>query len=146
MKLAIQFLLLGSVLMTAACASYRPILDENRKYRKVGETRAEKDVDMCLAKADKYLEKHKKDRMGREVGRRAVGGAVVGGLIGALTGKGPGGAVGGAVGGAALGAGIGASSAYADEVTKDGSKPDAVKQTYVNNCLKRQSYEVIGWK
>lgn len=136
MKLLFRGTLLGCLMMAAACASHRPILDENRKFQKVGESRAEKDIDMCMSKADKYLEKHNKARLNRSVKRQAVGGAVVGGLFGALSGKG----VGGAVGGAALGAGIGASGAYASR-----NGPDPLKQNYVNNCLQRQSYVVLGW-
>lgn len=134
--------LLALPLLLSACATYRPILDENPKYSKVGEARAEKDIDVCMSKADTYLAKHKADRRNKEVGRGAVGGAIVGGLIGAVSGKG----VGGAVGGAAVGAGAGAAGALVKDSTRDNLNPDELKQHYVKNCLERQQYQVIGWK
>lgn len=129
-------------LIFTACASYRPILDENPKYNKVGEVRAEKDIDECMNKADSYLAKHKNEGMKKQMGRQAVQGAALGGIIGAVSGNG----LQGAVGGAALGAGVGAAGAYADEKTKDNLKPDQLKQRYVRNCLERKDYQVIGWK
>src|SRR5690606_31595415 len=88
----------------AGCASGRPILDENAKMSRVGEAQAERDIDECLVRADRYLARHKADIQKKQVVRGAATGAVVGGLIGATSGKG----LGNAVGGAALGAGVGA--------------------------------------
>lgn len=129
-------------LSLAGCASGRPILDENAKMSRVGEERAERDIDECLARADKYLARHKSDIQKKEVIKGAAGGAVVGGLIGALSGKG----LGAAAGGAALGAGVGASSSYVDNKMVGVSKEDHLKNRYVENCLKRKDYDVIGWK
>ncbi len=129
-------------LMLSACASYRPILDENKKYSKVGESQAERDIDECMNRADSYLTKHKSDKMKKQMGRQAVQGAALGGLVGAVSGNG----LQGVAGGAAIGAGVGAAGAYIDEKTKDNLKPDQLKQRYVNNCLHRKDYQVIGWK
>ncbi|MBN8536367.1 MAG: cell envelope biogenesis protein OmpA [Deltaproteobacteria bacterium] len=129
-------------LFLSACSSFRPILDENKKYNQVGEARAEKDIDECLDKADSYLAKHKDDKMKKQMGRQAAQGAVLGGVLGAVSGNG----IQGAAGGAAIGAGVGVAGAYIDEKTKDKIKPDALKQRYVQNCLQRKNYEVIGWK
>lgn len=126
----------------SACASYRPIVDENAHYEKVGEARAERDIDQCLVKADHYLAKHKNEMANKSMIRGAGQGAAVGGVIGLLSGRG----VGGAVGGAAIGAGVGAGGAYMSEKTKDNWKPDELKQRYVHNCLARKNYRVIGWK
>lgn len=143
MKKNIKFLIVaGFGVLFTACASYRPILDENTKYSKVGEARAEKDIDECMSKADSYLAKHKNEGMKKQMGRQAVQGAALGGVIGVISGNG----LQGAVGGAAIGAGVGATGAYVDEKTKDNLKPDQLKQRYVRNCLERKDYQVIGWK
>lgn len=136
-----RFLVIPLLLSAIGCSSYRPIVDENEHYQQVGSTRAEADIDTCLAKAERYLETHKSDGLLKEAGRGAAGGAIVGGLIGALTGDAK-----TALGGAAIGAGVGAASRATGEVAKDKLTPDDIKQRYVSNCLKRKSYVVIGWK
>jgi uncharacterized protein YcfJ len=128
--------------MLFSCSTFRPILDENDKYLKVGSARAEKDIDICLQKADAYLEQHKGERMSKEVGRGAATGAIMGTVVGGLSGQ----SLSSAAGGAVVGAGVGAGGAYVGEKGKDKWTPDELKQRYVTNCLKRQKYEVIGWK
>lgn len=135
--LLVVFLIAGAI----GCSSYRPIVDENEHYMKVGSTRAEADIDDCLARADRYLEVHKSDRILKEAGRGAAGGAIVGGLIGALSGNG-----GKALTGAAIGAGVGAASRAGGVASKDKLAPDEIKQNYVTQCLKRKRYVVLGWK
>lgn len=125
-----------------SCASYRPVLDENSQMQKVGEARAEKDIDLCLQKADSYLAKHKNDRMKNSAIRGAGQGAVLGGVVGLLSG----GNLQSTAGGAMIGAGVGAAGGALDEATKDKWKPDDMKQRYVKNCLERKKYQVIGWK
>lgn len=133
------FFLLSTFLLS--CATYRPVLDENDHYLKVGDAMAEKDIDDCMFAADRYLEKHKSERLGKEVGRQAVGGAILGGVIGAITGD-----TRNAIAGAAGGAAVGAGGAYLGEKSKDNLKPDALKQQYVTKCLERKKYNIIGWK
>lgn len=135
-------LLTLTALSFLACASYRPILDENPKYNAVGEAKAESDIDTCMTRADAYLAKHKSERTSKAVGRGAVGGAMIGGVLGAVSGRG----IEGLAGGAAIGAAGGAAGSYLGEKTKDNLSPDALKQKYVANCLERQQYQVIGWK
>lgn len=130
------------MLLATSCASYRPILDENKKYTQVGEARAEKDIDVCMNKADSFLAKHKNEKMKKQMGRQAVQGAALGGIVGGLSG----GNLQSAAGGAMVGAGVGVVGAYVDEKTKDQLKPDELKQRYVQNCLQRKSYQVVGWK
>ncbi len=132
----------ATALLLSSCASYRPVLDENSKYKKVGEARAERDIDMCLSKADSYLEKHKSGRMKNAAIRGAGQGAVIGGVVGLLSG----GRGDTALGGAVLGAGVGAAGGALGESTKDKWKPDELKQRYVQSCLARKNYAVIGWK
>lgn len=141
MKVRLLFLAVCGLFL-AGCASYRPILDENEHYLKVGDAQAQKDIDQCMTRADAYLEKYKKERMKKQVGRSAVSGAILGGLIGALSGGG----VESTAGGAAIGGAAGAGSGYANEASKDQLQPDDVKQRYVTNCLRRKHYDVIGWQ
>lgn len=130
------------VSVLSGCASYRPILDEDDTYTSAGEARAERDIDTCMTKADSYLKKHKGDRMAKEAGRGAVGGAIVGGALGLV--------MGGNVASTAVGAGVGAAGGAAigagGVAAKDNLSPDQVKQNYVERCLNRKSYTVIGWK
>jgi hypothetical protein len=139
----LKLFLFAIVLMAAGigCSSYRPVLDENDQYLKVGPSRAEADIDACLAKADRYLESHKNERLLKETGRGAAGGAIIGGVFGALTGN-----TRDALGGAAIGAGVGALSGAAGQASKDRLAPDELKQRYVTHCLRRKNYAVIGWK
>lgn len=140
MKLS-PLMLLPFLFVGVACSSYRPVVDENAQYQKVGSARAESDIDDCMAKADRFLESHKSDRMMKEAGRGAASGAIIGGVVGLMTGDAK-----TALGGAALGAGVGAASRAAGEATKDKLTPDRMKKNYVSNCLKRKNYVVIGWK
>jgi outer membrane lipoprotein SlyB len=135
-------LLLPIILFLASCASYRPILNDNAQYVKVGEAAAEKDIDECMTKADTFLEKQKDERTAKATGRSAVGGAILGGIIGAVSGNG----LEGAVGGAAVGAGASAAGTYAGEKAKDKLGPDDLKQNYVSKCLQNKNYEILGWK
>jgi hypothetical protein len=134
-------LLIPLALLVIGCSSYRPIVDENEHFRQVGSTRAEADIDNCLAQGDRYLETHKSDRLLKEAGRGAAGGAIIGGLVGVFTGSSK-----NALAGAAIGAGVGAASRASTELSKDNLNPDELKQRYVSNCLKRKKYAVIGWK
>lgn len=142
MKTGVQcrltFLLLT---ITVGCSSYRPVVDENEGFDRLGPSGAEKAIDDCMARADRYLEAHKSQRLKNEAGRGAVSGAVIGGIAGALTGN-----TRNALGGAAIGAGAGAAGRALGVATKDGLSPDELKQNYVARCLKRKNLVVIGWK
>ena len=125
----------------SSCASFRPVLNDNEQYKRVGDQKAEQDVDSCIAAADVYLEKHKAERLKNQVGRQALGGALLGGIIGALTGD-----TRNALAGAAAGGIVGAGGAYVDEKSKDNLKPDELKQAYISKCLQNKKYEILGWK
>ena len=141
-NLTTQFVFLFSALTLFSCASYRPILDENEQYEKVGESRAEADIDQCVAKADRYLEKHSSEKTRKEMGRKALTLGAIGGVVGGLSS----GNLSGAAGGALVGAGIGAGSVALGDAMKDKLSPDELKKRYVSNCLQRKNYQVIGWK
>lgn len=131
-----------SLLVLTACASYRPVLDENPKYVKVGENQAERDIDACMSRADTFLAKHREERARKQAGRSAVVGAVAGGAIGLISG----GNLASTAIGTGAGAAVGAGAGYLGEKSKDNLTPDEIKQRYVSNCLARKQYRVIGWK
>lgn len=138
----VKKIILISLIVLSSCATYRPILNDNDQYSKVGEVQAERDIDDCLKKADIYLERHKSERMTKEATRGAGSGAALGAVVGLLSG----GNLQSTVGGAAIGAGVGAASGAAGQATKDKWSPDELKQRYVQSCLHKKNYEVIGWK
>ena len=95
------------VLLVISCAS-KPQLYPNDKHKSVGEKMAQKDIDICLAEAEKYLKSTKGKQIAKSTGYgAAVGAAIgaVGGMFGGNMGRGliRGGAI-GAAGGAAAGA------------------------------------------
>lgn len=124
--------LLAFLLLFTACAS-KPVLYPNSKLKKVGKERSQKDIEVCTAEADEYLESGK----GKKIAKSAGAGAVIGGAMGAVAGIFSGDLGRGAFQGAAIG-GVGGGAA--------GSlSPDEIKRSYVNQCLEDKGYQIIGW-
>lgn len=121
------------VFFLTACSS-KPVLYPNERYKKVGEDRAQKDVDHCIVLADKFLKSSKGQQILKGAGQGSVLGSVVGGITGLLTGDFLESLITGAAAGAATGA------------TGEAISPDRLKQAYVNRCLAKKGYEVIGWR
>lgn len=123
--------LLGLFLLTA-CAS-KPKLYPNTHLKTVGKEKAQKDIDKCISEADEYLESAEGKRIAKSAGKGAVFGAAVGAAFGLFTGDiGEGLKQGAVVGGVSGGAG-------------EALSPDQIKRRYVNTCLAKQGYEVLGW-
>lgn len=120
------------VMLLSACAS-KPQLYPNQKFKNVGKEAAKKDVDACMADADKFLKSSK----GKQITKGAGGGAAVGAAMGAVGGLFSGNVGRGAVRGGAIGAAAGG--------TAGALTPDQVKHQFVNQCLADQGYQVIGW-
>jgi outer membrane lipoprotein SlyB len=118
--------------MFAGCAS-KPQLYPNQKLKSVGKEHAEKDVDRCIADAEKYLKSSK----GKQVAKGAGAGAAIGAAMGAVGGLFTGNLGGSLIRGGAVGAAGGA--------TVGGLSPDEIKRRYVNQCLGDEGYQVIGW-
>jgi hypothetical protein len=126
-----------------ACATARPILYENQKYRQVGRWGADRDVAECEDLAD-----HAGATPGAGKAGQAAKSAGVGAVGGAAAG-----AVGGAIGGSP---GIGAAAGSASGVVwslfssmfgwMTPSQPSDVHMNYVNMCLAERGYQVAGWK
>jgi len=115
-----------------SCSS-KPVLYPNSKFEAVGEEKAKQDTKACMNKADKFLKSPKAKKMLKSGGAGALLGGVVGGVAGIFTGDIAGSAAQGAAMGGAGGAVAGAMS------------PDELKQRYVNHCLSKQGYQVLGW-
>ena len=120
------------LLVLFSCSS-SPVLYPNQKYESVGEEVAQDDVKTCIDKADKFLKSSKGKKMLKSGGAGAIVGGVIGGVAGLFTGD----IAGSAAQGAAMG---GAGGAVAGALN-----PDELKQKYVNHCLNKQGYQVLGW-
>ncbi len=121
------------LLVFSACAS-KPVLYPNKKFEAVGPDLAQKDTEACMKKADKFLKSPKAKKMLKSGGAGALLGGVVGGVAGIFSGN----IAGGAAQGAAMG---GAGGAVAGALS-----PDELKQRYVNQCLRKKGYQVLGWE
>ena len=138
-----HFIYIISLSILAGCSSYsyRPILYNNAKYNKLGNDVAEKHVDACIAKADKFLAGPKARALTQRLKRQATAGAILGGLIGVVSE----GNLGGAAVGAGAGAAIGSADALVNEAAKDKLTPDQLKNRYITRCLNDEGFEIIGW-
>tara|TARA_B100001248_G_scaffold262708_1_gene261277 strand:- start:5834 stop:6223 length:390 start_codon:yes stop_codon:yes gene_type:complete len=124
--------LLLSLFVLTACAS-SPQLYPNAKYKSVGKDAADADVKQCMAEAEEYLKSSKAKQITKGAGSGGIVGAAVGAVSGAFTGN-----IGrGALRGGALGATAGGAAGAIS--------PDQLKQRYVNHCLQKKGYKVIGW-
>lgn len=121
------------ILLCGACAS-KPVLYPNEKFESVGVDKAELDTKTCMDKADKFLKSPKAKKMLKSGGAGAILGGVVGGVAGIFSGN--------IAGGAAQGAAIGG----AGGVVAGALSPDELKKKYVNQCLSKKGYQVLGWE
>lgn len=120
------------ILLFAACAS-KPQLYPNSKLKTVGKEAAKKDIDICMAEADDYLESSK----GKNIAKGAGVGAAIGAAMGAVGGMFTGNMGSGLMRGGAIGAAGGG--------TAGALTPDQIKQRFVNQCLADKGYRVLGW-
>lgn len=127
-----RLLIIISLFLFVSCAS-KPVLYPNNAYKKVGKDKADQDIDLCVEDAEKYLASGKAKNVAKGIGA----GAILGGAMGAVTGIFRGDIMGGAVQGAAIG---GTGGGVAGSLS-----PDQIKRRYVNECLAKKGYRVIGW-
>lgn len=136
MKRALAAVVAAS-LCVAGCASPRPKFYPNDYYTRVGEDRAKKDADECLAKAKAYVKEHPVEHAAKRTGWGAAVGAAMGAVVGLILGDFRGaiesGAAAGGVGGAAQGA-------------ADAARPDDLVRAYTDRCLDEKGYSVLGWR
>jgi outer membrane lipoprotein SlyB len=127
------------ILGLAGCASQRPVLYPNAKFKQVGEASARRDVDDCIRQAEDFGARH---GGGERAARQGGSGAVIGGVTGAVAGAVGRGNVGErAVQGAAVG---GAAAGTHGAIHSD--QPGDLHRNFVQRCLRERGYEVIGWQ
>jgi outer membrane lipoprotein SlyB len=128
----------GILVLIAGCATKRPVLYPNAKYKAVGEAVAQHDINECIQLAIDHGHKSEPEKqVAGSTAKGAVTGAAVGTAVGAVTGRPGRGAAAGAAGGAAGGMARGA--------FKSG-EPDPIQRRFVEECLRDRGYKVIGWK
>lgn len=134
----LELLLLAAVLIGTACAPKRPVLYPNETVQQVGWDGAQRDVDECLKFAEAY-------GLGADPAARTAGSTAVGGALGGAAGA-AGGAVRGSAGSrAGAGAAAGASVGFLRGLFR-WRDPDPMQQRFVQICLARQGYQIIGWR
>lgn len=139
-RLVRSTMLLLLTVLALACAAKRPVLYPNETVNDVGWDAARRDIDECLKFAEAYgLEPN---RAGRTAQSTATG-AAVGGATGAAWGAVRGG--GRAGNRAAAGAAAGATGGFMRGLFR-WRDPDPIQARFVQICLRKQGYEVIGWK
>ena len=139
MHMSTRLTLLCLIGIIAGCATQKPVLYPNAKYREAGQAAAQQEIENC-------------DRLARDSGATPGGGERVlrGGGAGAAVG-GATGAVAGAIGrrnvldSAAAGAAIGGTAGAVHGATRS-DEPGSVYQGFMNRCLRERGYEVIGWQ
>jgi len=131
-------LLVAGALLLAGCAPKRPVLYPNETVNDVGWDAAQRDVDECLEFADAY-------GVGADPAGRAASSTAKGGAVGGASGAAWGAIRGNAGSRAAAGAAAGASVGLLRGIFR-WRDPDPIQQRFVGVCLRKQGYEVIGWK
>ncbi len=131
--------LLACASLALSCASPEPILYPNATLEANGETQVDRDLSECSELAKEYKAG---PNQGGEVATTTVEDATVGGAAGAA-----GGAVLGNVGaGAAASAAAGAAGGIVRGIFRTRRDPDPNYRLFVERCLERKGYEVVGWQ
>jgi len=124
--------------LAVGCAPKRPVLYPNGTYQQAGEAVAQQEIDACVAAARAY-------GSGASPAVRTAGSTAVGSAAGAAIGAASGAAWGYPGRGAAAGAAGGAVGGLLRGLFRS-RRPDSIEARYVNICLGRRGYQVIGWK
>jgi hypothetical protein len=127
-----------ALLLGCAAVEQRPVLYPNAKFKQMGESGSQKDVDECVAQAE---------RAGASAGssstaRTGLKGAAIGGAAAAVGSLIRGGNF---VNDAAAGAAVGGTAGAVSGAFNDGGG-SPVFQNFVARCLGERGYDVIGWK
>lgn len=137
-KLFAAIAVIAATLAGCAAVQQRPVLYPNARLKQVGDAGAQRDVDECIAMA----EKAGAASGGSAAGRGAVQGAAVGGAAAAvgslIRGR-------GLLESAATGAAVGGTAGAVSGAFNDG-EGSPVFRNFVGRCLAERGYDVIGWK
>ena len=128
----------ATVLLGCAAVQQRPVLYPNVKFKQVGEASAQRDVDDCVALA----ERAGATSGGGSAARGGVQGAAIGGAAAAVGSLIRGGSV---FNNAAAGAAVGGTAGAVGGAFRDG-EGSPVFRNFVGRCLNERGYDVIGWK
>lgn len=139
LMMSVRFVAWGLVLIIAGCATQRPVLYPNYKFKRVGNEAAQRDVDKCMRLAEQY---GVSPGRGDKVARGGGGGAAVGGATGAVAGAIGGRNVGDSV---ARGAAVGATAGGVGAAVRS-DRPSEAYRGFVERCLRERGYDVIGWQ
>ena len=131
-------LLLAAALLSVGCAAKRPVLYPNETVQSVGWEAAQRDVDECLRLAEGY-------GLGENPAGRTAGSTAKGGALGGAAGAAAGAVRGGAGRRAGAGAAAGASVGLLRGLFR-WRDPGQIEARFVQVCLRKQGYEVLGWK
>ncbi len=119
------------------CGSKQPVLYPNERLEMAGPGVAEQNVAECQKLAEDYVPPEGEAELAK--------GTAKGGAIGAAGGA-AGGAIRGSPGiGAAIGAAVGGTVALMRGLFRK-SEPDPIEQRFVERCLAKRGYEVVGWR
>ena len=134
----LPFLVAGALL--GGCASIQtPVLYPNAKFKQVGDASAQRDVDDCMALADKAGAASAASGSG--AARGGMQGAAMGGAAAAVGSLIRGGNI---VSDTAAGAAVGGAAGAAGGAFNNPG--NSVHQNFVSRCLAERGYEIIGWK
>jgi len=127
-----------NVSVVLGCATPAPVLYPNAHLEKAGGAQSKRDIAYCETLAREYVQNRSQVKAAAEYG---VGGAAGGAALGAI-----GGAIGGDAGeGAAIGAAVGAAGGILAGLYKS-NQPNPTYENFVDHCLTKYGYEVVGWQ
>ena len=132
------FILIVIAVVLLSCVQQRPVLYPNAHLKHVGRETAESDIDACIQLANDY---GAKEDSGARVAKDTAKGAAIGGAAGT--------AVGAVTGNLGVGAAAGAAGGGAASMTRsmiNSGKPDPVFKKFVDQCLRDQGYQPVGWR
>lgn len=138
MKKVTLAVLVLALLAGCAAVQQRPVLYPNARLKQVGDAGAQRDVDECVAMA----ERAGATSGGGSAARGGMQGAAVGGAAAAVGSLIRGRNV---LGDAAAGAAVGGTAGAVGGAFHDG-EGSPVFRNFVGRCLAERGYDVIGWK
>ena len=131
---SIIYFFISIFLMVITSCTLTPQLYPNSKYRNVGKKQAMIDIKNCENNANKFLQNNKL----KKIVTTGTKSALVVGSIGFIGGLFSGDVLKGLAAGSSIGATYGALTSSIS--------PNILKQNFIEKCLQKQGYEIIGWQ
>ena len=134
-----------ALLALAACSPKRPVLYPNQRLYDTGREMADAEIDRCVQLAADYGHQANPKK---DVAKNTATGAAVGGAVGGAAGAASRGSAGAATHGsgqrAAAGAAGGAVLGFFRGLFRS-RDPDPIERRFVEQCLRDEGYQPIGW-